>query len=292
MRKIIYCVIVTSLCVLQFGCGGKGEKVIAKIGNRAITLEEFNNRINSLPRHYQDMIKGQKKEFLDDLIIEELLYQEALRSEVGNDTETQAVIEEAKKKILISRFIKERVDSQVNISEDDIEKYYNDHSEDFMLPERWRASHILVETEEEAREIKGKLMDGANFEELARSRSIDASAQNGGDLGYFQKGQLIPDFEQECLKLDIGETSDVIHSKLGYHIIKLVDKKNPEVQEFESVETLIKKELERAIKKQILEDLTSNLKQKTDITVNDYLLEDSRAGNEQDPIEDTSGEAK
>ena len=258
--------------LLLIGCGNNQKDIMAKVGSSTITLKDFNARIESLPAHYQDIIKGQKREFLDDLIIEELLYSQALKSGLDKNPETQSVIAEAKKKILISKFIKENVDSLSAASEEDIKKYYDEHSEEFMLPERWRASHILVETAEEALEIKQLLSEGKSFEELARARSLDSSSKKGGDLGFFSKGQLIPDFEKACIGLTVGQTSDIVKSQLGYHIIKLEEKKEPEVQEFDEIRNLIKKELERDRKKQVLAELTNNLKNNTAISVNEALL--------------------
>ncbi len=157
MRRVISLVSLVCITLFIAGCGKKSEKVLAKVGEKVITLEEFNERINKLPKQYQEIIKGQKKKFLEDVILEELLYEEALRSGAYKDPETKEVIAQAKKKILISWLVNDRVNNKVSVSEEDLKKYYDEHSEEFMLPERWRASHILVYTPEEAQEIKEKL---------------------------------------------------------------------------------------------------------------------------------------
>ena len=269
MKKLICLVALVFIALLLSGCGERREKVLAKINDKAITLEEFNKKIERLPKHYQEIVKGQKRKFLDDIIMEELYYEEALKSNIDKDPEIQEVIFKAKKKILISRFMKDRVDDKVSVSEEELKRYYSEHSEEFMLPERWRASHILVDGLEDAEEIKNKLDQGASFEMLAKERSKDATSKKGGDIGYFSKGQLIPEFEEACSKLKVGEISDIVKTQFGYHIIELNDRKSPEVQEFLSVKEIIKKELERERRRQLFEELTNNLRNNAKITINE-----------------------
>ncbi len=273
MKKIVFLILLASAALILNGCGrDSGQKVLAKVNDKVITLDEFKERITRLPRHYQQMIRGQEKAFLDDIIKEALLHREAVKSKLEDDQETQEVIAEAKKKILIARLIKNRVEDKVAVLEEDLRAYYDGHSEEFMLPERWRASHILVDTQEEAEEIKDILDQGASLEELAPDRSKDASAKRGGDVGYFSKGQLIPEFENACFELEVGEIGSVVKSQFGYHVIKLTDRKSPEVQEFSVVKELIKKDLERGQKKQLLEDLINSLHNNAKITINEEFL--------------------
>ena len=143
-----------------------------------------------------------------------------------------------------------------------------------MLPERWRASHILVDTPEEADSIKQKLSEGSSFEELAREKSKDATAKVGGDIGYFSKGQLVPEFEEECYKLTVGDVGSVVKTQFGYHVIKLTDKKNPEVQEFSAVKDMIKRELEREKKKALLDKMMADVRHDSKIVINEKLLEE------------------
>ncbi|WP_339149522.1 MULTISPECIES: peptidylprolyl isomerase [unclassified Sutcliffiella] len=108
----------------------------------------------------------------------------------------------------------------VEVTEEDIQKHYDE-----MKPEL-RASHILVEDEETAKEIKNKLDEGADFAELATEHSTDpASAQNGGDLEWFGSGDMLTEFEEAAYNLEINEISEPVESMFGYHIIMVTDKK-------------------------------------------------------------------
>ena len=274
MKKAVILALVLSATLLLNGCGNKSGKVLARVNNEVITVGEFNKRIEKLPKHFRNIVSGQERKFLDDIIMENLLYEEALKSKIDKDAETQEIIEEARKKIIISSLIKKRVDDNIATSEADIKKYYDEHSEEFMLPERWRASHILVDTLKEAESVKKELDEGAVFVDLAKERSKDPTSKQGGDVGFFSKGQLLPEFEEESFKLKVGEISDIIKTQFGYHVIKLTDRKSPVVQAFENVGELIKKELRRDQKKQLIKDLMTNLRNNAKITVSEKVLEE------------------
>src|SRR5947208_7473454 len=117
----------------------------------------------------------------------------------------------------------------------DIEREYNNNSEQYTTPEQVRASHILLKTEgndvaavkAKAEELLKQARAGADFAELARKNSDDeASAKNGGDLDYFGRGRMVPEFDQAVFAMKPGDISDLVKTQYGYHIIKLVDKKN------------------------------------------------------------------
>jgi peptidyl-prolyl cis-trans isomerase D len=124
--------------------------------------------------------------------------------------------------------------AKVNIAEADVEKEYKNNEEQYKTPEQVRASHVLLKTEgkddaavkAKAEEILKQAKGGADFAELARKNSEDeASAKNGGDLDYFGKGRMVPEFDAAVFAMQPGQISDLVKTQYGYHIIKLVDKK-------------------------------------------------------------------
>lgn len=273
MKRIMISVLLVAFIAVMAGCGGKDNRVLAKVNGEIITVKDFNDRIDKLPKQYQDIAKSQKKNYLDDLIMEKLLYKKALGENIGKDKETQDIITEATRKIIIARLVEKEIEKKVKVSGEEVKKYYDEHSEEFMLPERWRASHILVDTPEEANAIKQKLAQGASFEDIVKEKSKDPTAKNGGDVGYFSKGQLVPEFEEECYKLKVGEVGDVVKTQFGYHIIKLTDKKDPEVQPFDLVKDMVRRELERSKKKEILDKMMSDVKSNAKIVINEKVMD-------------------
>lgn len=267
------------------GCAGRNEKnVLARINNKyAITLAEFTERISKLPEQYQEVINKNKKAFLDEVIIDYLLYNEALRKKLYKDTDVKKVIKEAEKKILIAKLLQDEVEKKVTVNEKEIEDYYNANKEKLTMPEVLRASHILVKTEEEAKSILAELSNNRNFEDLARARSVDPTAKIGGDIGYFTRGQLVPEIEEVCFDMQVGEISDIVQTKFGYHIIKLTERQAPRLKELAEVRDAIEQALGRIKKKMLFNEFVDKLKEKSQITINNKLLE--TITNEKNPEE-------
>lgn len=270
--------IILSLALLASlgGCAGRQDKnVLARIDQKyTITLKDFNDRISKLPQRYQDVINKNKKQFLDEVIIDTLLYNEALRQKLDRDKEVMDVIEEAKKKIVIARLLQSDVEEGITITDVEIEEYYNANREKFAMPEVLRASHILVKTDGEANEVLAALSAGGNFEELARTHSVDPTASTGGDIGYFTKGQLVPEIEEACYNMQVGDISGVVKTQFGYHIIKLTEKREPHVRALDEVSDSIKQALQRLKKRALFNQFVTKLKEKSKISVNEKLLDD------------------
>ena len=152
-------------------------------------------------------------------------------------------------------------------------KYYDEHKAEFKTPELWRASHILVATDKEARDILDALAKGAKFEDLAKEKSMDATSSRGGDIGFFRAGQLVPDFEKAALKLNMGQTSDVIHTQFGYHVIKLTDKREPGAEDFEKARGKIESELKKKKRAELFDKLVTDLKNKYGVFIDEEILD-------------------
>ena len=134
--------------------------------------------------------------------------------------------------------------AKVNVAPADVERAYNNNIEQYSTPEQVRASHILLKTEgKDDAAVKAKAADilkqakgGADFAELAKKYSEDeGSAKNGGDLDYFGRGRMVPEFDQAVFAMEPGQISDLVKTQYGYHIIKLVDKKNATTRPLQDV---------------------------------------------------------
>ena len=275
VRIIIASVVIIS-CIGLYGCGKArmdGRKVIAKVSNRAITVASFKSRINRLPAYYQRIVKNNLKRYLDETIMEMLLYEDAVRRKLENNKEVKEVIEEARKKILVSKLVASEVDEKAKVSEKEIRKYYDEHKDEFKTPEMWRASHILVADESQAKSIADELSKGGDFAELAKKYSIDATASRGGDIGFFRTGQLVTEFEKACLKLNVGQTGDILHTQFGYHIIKLTDKRDQAAQDYDEAKRTIESELNRKKKAVLFDEMVIKLKSRYGVDINKSVFE-------------------
>jgi|LSQX01.1.fsa_nt_gb peptidyl-prolyl cis-trans isomerase C len=134
--------------------------------------------------------------------------------------------------------------NSVSVSDSEAENYYNDNKEEFKSGESVKASHILVSNENDANEVIAELNRGSSFEDIAKKSSQCPSKSSGGDLGYFTRGRMVPEFEQAAFLMEKDEiSSSPVKTQFGYHIIKLTDKKGPGVLTFEEVKSQIKQQL-------------------------------------------------
>ena len=269
-------IVILILAMAPIGCAktpSPDDKVLARVSNKSITLKELKSKMAKTPSYYQNIVDRNKKRYLEEVIMEMLLYEEAVRRGLDKDREVMEVVNEARKKILIARLIKNEVEDKTEVGEVETMQFYEANKERFKSQALWRASHILVANERDARDILDQLAKGASFEELAKARSIDATASRGGDVGYFRLGQVVPDFEKACLKLEPGQTSDIVHTQFGYHIIRLTDKKAPAIQDYENVKDEIAGELKKRRRSELFDKLVLSLKEKYNVEIRDDALE-------------------
>lgn len=256
-----------------FGCAKKSkEAVVAAVNGKEITLAKLDEKIEKMPEQYQAFASRHKKEVVEEMIAEQLLYEEAKKRRIDRDPEIRELMDEAVKKVLISKLIEDETKKSIPVSEDDIKSHYQEYKDRYMVPERIRASHILTNTEEEAQRAQEELRAGADFAEVAKRCSKDLTRDRGGDLGYFKRGQMIPEFERACFNLNVGEVSGVVKTRFGYHIIKVTDRKSATYHKFEDVEEGIRALISRQRQREKLEQFIKGLKDKAKIKINDKLL--------------------
>ena len=271
-RFVILAALTISFAAIACGCAKKQDannKVLARVSNTVITTNDLKARIAKMPPYYQNIISKNPKRYVEDVIVETLCYEEGVRRGIDRDKEVKEVVSEAKKKIVMAKLIKNEVEDKIAVTEDEMKKFYAEHKDEFKTPEMWRASHILVADEKEAKAMLDELAKGAKFEDLAKAHSIDATADRGGDVGYFRAGQLVPDFEKACLKLDVGQTSDVVRTQFGYHIIRLTGRKEPGIKSYDEAKSAIEAELKKEKRSELFNALVMKLKNKYGVEVNE-----------------------
>lgn len=274
MRKVSVLILTIPLLFAFVACAKKEEKkgpYLAKVGSARITQTDLERELKNLPDFAQKIFedKGGKEKFLDELIKKELLYQEALKKGLDKNAEYLRKVEDFKKITLIGQLLEKEIESKAKVSDQDVKDYYEKHKEDFASVSQIRASHILVKTEEEAKKVLGRLKKGEDFAKIAKKSSIDpGSAKNGGDLGFFSSGQMVPEFEAAAAKLKVGEISEPVKTQFGYHIIKVTDKKLGKPVEFEKVKNLISQHLSAEKQKEVFDSYIEELKKTYKVEIN------------------------
>ncbi|MCG6552637.1 MAG: peptidylprolyl isomerase [Candidatus Magnetominusculus sp. LBB02] len=146
------------------------------------------------------------------------------------------------------------------VSAEEVKAYYDNNTKEFTQQEQIKASHILVKTEEEAKSAAEKIKKGEAFASVAKAVSIDKmTAEKGGDLGYFSKGQMEPSFDEAVFKLKKGEVSPPVKTTFGYHIIQVTDVKPPTKVDFDSAKDMIKQLLTEQKKNKAFDDYYSGV---------------------------------
>jgi peptidyl-prolyl cis-trans isomerase C len=194
----------------------------------AIVEEEFGSSIpGNSSAEKRDALIG----YYTDMI---LVARAAEAKGVGSTTEFARKLSFAKAKLLMEALLQE--EAKAAVTDAALRKVYEQAVKEMGKEEEVHARHILVETEDEAKAVVAELKNGGNFEKLAKEKSKDPSAaQNGGDLGYFTKEQMVPEFADTAFKLPKGQLSDPVKSQFGWHVIRSEDKRNKPVPEFDKV---------------------------------------------------------
>jgi peptidyl-prolyl cis-trans isomerase C len=265
-RKVILATIAL-LSILLAGCSRK-QTVLANIGSKGITNTDFTDRLKQLPPQYQALIKTDedKKTMLDALVKEQLIVQEAKERNLDKEKTIQAKISTIVDQILLEEMIKQVRESQLKPSEAEAKSYYDQHKSEFAGPERIKVAHILVKEKAQAEQVLAQLKKGSDFSQLAKEVSMDSSSSKmGGEMGYFGKGEMVPEFEAGAFALNApGQISEPVKTAFGYHIIKLIDKKAAGEKSFEEA----KAEVERVVEKNKFDQWLESLKKKWHVKIN------------------------
>ncbi|MBP7527527.1 MAG: peptidyl-prolyl cis-trans isomerase [Syntrophorhabdaceae bacterium] len=295
MKNAVICL---CLALLLFACSKKEDgKVLVTINNDKITMTEFNKELDKIPMNMKMMVASEsgKKTYLDRLIIKKLLLSEAAKSNIEKDKEFENRLAEIKEQLIIESLLKKKLTSGANISDEDLQKYYEANKEKFRKDREINTRHILLKSEEEAKQVRDKLQAGEDFSDLAKKYSIDPNAKvTGGEVGFHPKGTLLPEYEAAAFKLaKVGQTSGIVKTQFGYHIIRLEGIKPPQYVPFAEVKDFIKQQLIQEKQKDVLDKYIEELKKSAKITINEELLKDQTpAATPQPESKDAKPEAK
>ena len=249
------------IIVLIFPPFGKdsGTEAVATVNNVEITKDKL----------YESLVEAGGQQTLNSLITEELIQQEvdknaikvtdeqinenveALKAMFGSEDEFQNALassgmtlddlkQQAKTEVELTQLLGDKV----AVTDEEVKEMYETYKDSFATPEQVRASHILVETEEEAKEIIKQINEGANFADIAAEKNQDATAQTGGDLGFFSAGQMDEAFEKAAFSMEVGELSqEPVKSSFGYHVIQVTDHKDATNPTYEDKKEDLRKQL-------------------------------------------------
>ena len=265
MRSAIPSLLV--LLIFASGCGSSG-KVAAVVNGRVITTKELDDRLTGMGQSAGSLSADQKSRLLDQMVVETILLQEANQRGLSRDAEVSRLLHEAEKQILIGRLLEAlRKEKEAPVTDEQVAQFYEANKDKFKQPDSYRVSHILVADAETAKKALDRVKGGEPFAKVAEELSIDPSKSRGGDIGFFTKGQVIPEFEEAAMKLKAGEISGVVQTPLGYHIILLTEQKPAHQKPLEEVKDQIRQGLQGQRGQQAVQSLIQELRSKAQVKI-------------------------
>jgi peptidyl-prolyl cis-trans isomerase C len=216
------------------------SKVLAVVGGRTITEEDVQKTLMNLGQRAQQYNSPQGRQvILDQIINKELVLMDAKKNLYEHDAEFKAELEKLKNELLANFYV-DKVLRDVKVKPEEVKAYFDAHSEEFQGEETVSARHILVETEEKAKDLLDKIQKGEmTFEEAAKGFSTCPSSERGGDLGEFGRGQMVPEFDQVAFEAEVGKVVGPVKTQFGYHLIKVENRKEASVMAFDEVKDYI-----------------------------------------------------
>lgn len=244
------------------------NKVLALVNGREITERDLMYTISRFPRERQAYLTSEegRKQLLEQIISFELVYNYALENSMDKENEYIEQVENAKKEIL-TQFGINKILSEVSVTDQEIKEYYEENMSMYIQQESVRAKHILVNTLEEAKDIKGKIDNGLTFEDAAKQFSTCPSNQQGGDLGTFTRGKMVPEFENASFEMAVGEISEPVQTQFGYHLIKVEEKTEASIMPLSVVAATVKNNLIQEKQNKRYMELTEELKNKYNVEI-------------------------
>ena len=219
----------------------------------AIAEEDLATELHGAP---PDVKRDQLIAYLTNVL---LVAQAAEKNKLGESADFKRRMAMMRNKLLMSALLQQR--SQAAATEEEMRKVYDDAVKQMSSEEEIRARHILVETEDEAKAIVDQIKGGADFATLAREKSKDTgSAQNGGELDFMGRSELVPEFAEVAFKMYPGQTSNPVKTQFGWHVIRLEEKRQRQAPTFEQLKDRIEAFLMRKAQSEMVAQLRETAK--------------------------------
>ncbi len=219
-------------------------EILAKVNGLPITDSDVDAFLASLGARGQNYNNPQGRAMvLEQLIHQKLFLCEAMKNLYEAEPAFKAQLKQMKDSLL-TNYAMEKALANITVKDEDAKKFYDENPDQFQTGEVVSASHILVDSEEKAKEILAQITAGeVTFADAAKAHSTCPSAQEGGNLGEFGRGQMVPEFDQACFTMEVGTIAGPVKTQFGYHLIQLNDKKEGGAVPYEQIAAQLKEKL-------------------------------------------------
>jgi peptidyl-prolyl cis-trans isomerase C len=240
--------------------GAKADPVVAIVNGQTLRKSDVVASAQSLPAQYRNQIDQIFPALINRLIDITLMVSEGKRQHLQDDSEVKKIVaqyeDQAIREVLVRRFLADKLTDAA------LKKRYDEMVKGMAATVELRASHVLLANEADAKAVIKQLDGGGDFAKLAKEKSKDpTSGANGGDLGYFSNGEMVPEFWEAASKLKPGEyTETPVKSQFGWHVIKLVDRRTKPAPKFDDIKDQVRDDLTQALVTAWLADLHKGAK--------------------------------
>ncbi|HOB61656.1 MAG TPA: peptidylprolyl isomerase [Candidatus Competibacteraceae bacterium] len=244
---------------------------VAVVNGKSISKADFDQYAQQLRGKAKVDTPEASQSLIDQLVMEELLVQEAEKEKLADDPQVKQQLQMLQRSVLASTVVR-RMLSENTPSDDAIKKEY-ETAVAAMKGKEYKASHILVDSEDKAKEIIVELKKGGSFAELAKTKSSDSSAANGGDLGWFTPSMMVPPFAQAVAKMEKGKYSETpVQTPFGWHVILLEDVRDATPPSLDE----LKPQIAQMLQSRTVNDYLGKLKSGAKIEVKEVKVDEAK----------------
>jgi peptidyl-prolyl cis-trans isomerase C len=267
MKRKFLCIFIALMMLFavgtSFAAEPEGDAIVVKIENEVITQNEVDKLIENLDPQMAAMYRTPegRTALLEEIINARLFAIKGIEDGLDKSPEYLEEIERFKKHALM-KVVVDKIIENVEATDEDAKKFYEENPTQFSQPEQVRASHILVSDDAEMEKVLAALKADQKFEDVAKEYSTCPSKENGGDLGFFGRGQMVPEFEQVAFNLEVGKMSDPVKTQFGVHGIRLEAKNAESKIPIEDVMDQLKSYLQNQKRTEAYQEALKQLKEK------------------------------
>ena len=243
-----------AITAVTFARAQADDPVVARVNGADIRQSDLALAEEDLGSNIPQMTPEAKRDYLVTFVADMMLVAKAAEArKMADGDDFKRKVAYARTKLLMEQLL--QTEAKAAVTDAAMRKVYDEAIGQMKKEPEVRARHILVETEDEAKAVVAELKKGTDFAELAKTKSKDPGSQDGGDLGYFTKDQMVPEFSEVAFKLEKGALSDPVKSQFGWHVIKVEDKRERQPPEFDKVKDQLESFLVRKSQSELITKL-------------------------------------
>jgi peptidyl-prolyl cis-trans isomerase C len=238
----------------------QADPVVARVNGTEIKESDLKAAEDDIGAQLPPMAPDAKKDYLTTYVADMILVSKAAEAKkLGDSDDFKRKMALARTKLLMEALLQSEAKSAV--TDEAMKKVYADAIKDMGNEQEVSARHVLVESEDEAKTVAADLKKGGDFAAIAKEKSKDpGSKDSGGDLGFFTKDQMVPEFAEAAFKLDKGQISDPVKSQFGWHVIRVDDKRAKQPPSFDQVKEQIENYVQRKAQAELIQKLRAEAK--------------------------------